>query len=184
MRQSLVICAVALISSFSVSVAPAAEPGARWAWTAAKAEQVVMRDSRVRLSPSETASLETELRTSVRLYRGLELAAIEEGDGKAAIYHSLAYRYSRALTKVRDGFEIEDADCTGSRRASKGRRFKQFFCLVTSEVLQIPSAQLVDDADGTELPAVIEGPVRTVGPLLTQLGFRVTGKSTMAYIRP
>jgi hypothetical protein len=183
MRYVLIICAVALVSSVSVSAAPAVEPGTQWAWTAAKAEQVVMRESRVRLSPSETSSLEDELRTSVRLYRGLELAAIEDGDGKAGIYHSLGYRYSRALTKVRNGFEIHDANCTGSRRASQGRRFRQFFCLVTSEVVQIPSAQLVD-ADGTELPAVIEGPVRTVGPLLTQLAFRVTGKSTMAHTRP
>ena len=179
MRSVLVICFVAIVAGVGVSIASAARIGTS-AWTESKAEQIVIRDATVRLSSAERASLEDELRRAVALFGGLELGALDEGDDSArSTYQSFRNRYQQALQSVRSGLRIADADCTGSGRAI-ANRFKQFSCLVTSEVLRIPSAQL-DTSDSGRLPAVVEGQPREMGPILAQLRVQVTGKSTIAY---
>lgn len=179
MRSVLAICFVAIVAGVGVSIASAARIGTS-AWTESKAEQIVIRDATVRLSSAERASLEDELRRAVALFGGLELGALDAGDDSArSTYQSFRNRYQQALQSVRSGLRIADADCTGSGRAI-ANRFKQFSCLVTSEVLRIPSAQL-DTSDSGRLPAVVEGQPREMGPILAQLRVQVTGKSTIAY---
>ncbi|MBA2297719.1 MAG: hypothetical protein H0W14_06730, partial [Actinobacteria bacterium] len=74
--------------------------------------------ARVRLAAEDRAALENELRRAVALYRalGLEvsLKGSEDASNAASVNQGLAYRYMRALGKVRRGLEIEAADCTGS----------------------------------------------------------------------
>jgi hypothetical protein len=152
----------------------------RWAWTEPKAEQFVVRDAKVRLQGPERASLEDELQSSLRLYGVLAFAATDVGDASAALmFSTLAYRFRDALEDVRSGLEIDAADCKGSGAAVRGGLFKHFRCAVTSELLEIPSAELVD-SEG-ELPTVIEGPPRILGPLQAQLQVHVTGKTAIAY---
>jgi hypothetical protein len=152
----------------------------RWAWTESKVEQIVIRDATVRL-PREAASLQNQLRTSMAYYRTLELGAVSgEGGADAGLYHNLAYRYERALRKVRSGLEIDDIECAGSGPAVRRDHFKHFRCRATSEMLEIPSAVTVASEDG-QLPAVIEGPPHKLGPFQAQLGVHVTGKSRIAY---
>ncbi len=102
------------------------------------------------------------------------------GDGgalnEASVYYELAYRYARALRKVRGGLEIDAADCSGSGRAATGRRFTGFRCSVTSESLEIPSAELAEDGRIS-----LEGEPRNVGPIDAQLDVRVTGTSSFAF---
>lgn len=180
MRSVLVICFVAIVAGAGVSMASAARIGTGSAWTESKAEQIVIRDATVRLSSAERVSLEDELRRAVALFRGLELRALDEGDESARwTYQSFGNRYQWALQSVRSGLRIDDADCTGSGRAI-GDRFRQFHCLVTSEVLRIPSAQL-DTSDSGRLPAVVDGQPREMGPFFTQFRVNITGKSTIAY---
>ena len=60
-----------------------------------------------------------------------------------------------------------------------GKRFKHFRCAVTSEVLEIPQIEVV--YGDQELPTVIEGPSRIIGPLEAQLDVHITGKTSIAY---
>lgn len=180
MRSVLVICLVAIVAGVGVSIASAARIGTGSAWTESKAEQIVIRDATVRLSPAERASLEDELRRAVALFGGLELGALDAGDDSArSTYQSFRNRYQQALQSVRSGLRIADADCTGSGRAI-ANRFRQFNCLVTSEVLRILSTEL-DTSGSAMLPAVVEGQPREMGPISAQLRVQVTGKSTIAY---
>ena len=64
---------------------------------------------------------------------------------RAYIYVALRTVYGRALVRVRGGLWIDAADCSGSGPAAAGSRFTSFRCSVTSESLEIPSAQLTDD---------------------------------------
>ena len=177
MRRILVICSIA-VSAGVVVTAPAA---AGWTLTESKAERILIRDATVRLAPADRASLESELRREVSRFRGLELAAKETGDTEAWwTYNAVASRYFLALQSVRRGLGIEDAACTGAGKAIGGNRFQRFDCIATSEVLSIPSLEL-DTSVVDGLPAVLEGEPRDVGPLITQLRVRVTGKSAIQY---
>lgn len=152
----------------------------RGGWTESKAEQIVMSEATIRLPRIETASLENELRRWTIYYRALEVAAAGEGSVYAVTYHDLAHRYRRALGKVQSGLEIDDAQCRASRRTARRNRFKDFRCAVISETLEIPSAAIVASENG-ELPAVVEGKSRKLGPFRAQLDVHRTGKSTIAY---
>jgi hypothetical protein len=179
MRNILALGFAAILFA-STSVATA--NNTRWAWTERKAEKVVVRDAKVRLQGLERATLEDELRTSVRLYGALTFAAADAGDAKAeSTYSTLFYRFRNALEDVRSGLEIDAANCMGSGKAQQGaRRFTRFHCAATSEAMEIPTAELVDSEDGT-LPTVIEGPERILGPWQVELVVHVTGKSAIAY---
>jgi hypothetical protein len=162
-----------------VSTAVALAQGTRWAWTEPKAERIVAQDATVRLQRSDR-TLEAELQASVRLYGGLALAAQETNDPKAAQFRSLASRFSKALAVVRNGVTIDAAACKGTGTAKQGRRFRHFRCAARSELLGIPSVEL--SGLGTEeLPTVIEGPPRILGPWRAQLDVRVNGRSAMKY---
>ncbi len=58
-------------------------------------------------------------------------------------------------------------------------RFKHFRCSVTSAVLEIPQAEL--DYGEQELPTVIEGSPRMIGPLEASLDVHIAGKASIAY---
>jgi hypothetical protein len=173
-RYTLGIAAIVFASS-SVTVAHSTS----WAWSEQKAEQIVARDAKVRLQGSERISLEKELLASLRLYNGLALAA-EELRVNDAPFRMLASRFSRALAAVRNGSAIDAADCRGSGKAVKGRRFSRFSCAVTSRAIESPSLELVY-TEGVELPTVIEGSPRMLGPWKGRLDVRVVGRSAMRY---
>jgi hypothetical protein len=140
----------------------------------------VISEATIRLPRIETASLGNELRRWTTYYRALEVAAAGEGSVYAVTYHDLAHRYRRALGKVQSGLEIDDAECRASRRTARRNRFKDFRCAVISETLEIPSAAIVASENG-ELPAVVEGESRKLGPFRAQLRVHRTGTSTIAY---
>ena len=173
-RFTLGIAAIAFAST-SVALAHTTS----WAWSEQKAEQIVARDAKVSLQGSERAKLESELLTSVRLYKGLALAAAETQTSGAG-FGELASRFSAALAAVRRGPAVDAADCRGSGKAAKGRRFSHFSCAVTSRAIEIPSPELVY-AEGAELPTVIEGLPRILGPWKARLDVRVVGSSAMRY---
>ena len=175
--RSVILVAVA-VAFVSTSVALAGN--ASWVWTAPKAERIVARDATVRLQGPDRA-LEAQLRASARLYGGLALAAIDVNDPIAAgVFRNLADRFGKALEAVRPGVRIGAAACKGSGMAEQGRRFKRFRCAATSRMLEIPSVELVG-LEKQELPTVIEGPPRILGPWRAQLDVRVTGRSAMTY---
>jgi hypothetical protein len=173
-----VILGVAAVAFVSTSVALA--QSTRWAWTEPKAERIVAQDATVRLQRSDRA-MEAELLASARLYGGLALAAQEANDPNAAqVFRSLADRFGKALDAVRNGVTIDAAACKGTGTAEKGRLFRRFRCAARSELLGIPSVELVDSGKD-ELPTVIEGPPRILGPWRAQLDVRVNGRSAMTY---
>ena len=177
MRQGLTICIVGLMAAVGVTVASAAEAPA---WTTSKAERIVKRDVTIHMPAPAKASLLSELRGRVMLFRGLEIEAGDVGHhDEFFTYHNWANRYQRALETVEGGLQIEAANCAGSRRGVGRERFKQFACIVTSEILRIPMVEL--NSSGGDGPLVVEGAPREVGPLLSQLRVQVTGKTTFAY---
>jgi hypothetical protein len=179
--RTIVGLAVALIASVGVSVAPAATVAKATAWTESKAEKVVLRDARLGLEAVTRSSLEEELRREVLRFRSLEILAVEEADESIWwTYHNWGNRYQEALGTVQSGLRIDHADCAGAGRTVGGARFTRFHCLVTSEVLRIPSTR-VEIVEGQATPAVVEGAPRELGPYLSQLRLRVTGKSTFQY---
>jgi hypothetical protein len=174
------IVLIGLIGALFASSSIALAHNTRYAWTEAKAGKMVVRDATLRLSASERASLEGELKDAVRLYWALQFAAEQVGDRNAmSTFQSLLARYRRALDQVQDGLAIDAATCNGSGAAVKDNRFKHFRCAVTSEVVEIPSTEL--DYGDRELPIVIESAPRVIGPFQASLGVHVTGKSSMTY---
>lgn len=150
-------------------------------WTVSKAERMVMRDATVGLPGRERVALRDELQKLVSVYGALELAAIEEGDRRAAaIFHRLRSQYSGALRKVRGRLTLTAAECTGTGAAARGNRFGHFGCGVTSETLGVPSAELVY-GDEEVLPTVVEGESRVFGPYTARIVVHVTGTSSISY---
>jgi hypothetical protein len=171
---------VAGIILASTSIALAAD--IRVSWTESKAEKIVTRDATVRLPAQERASLESELRAAVVQYRLLEETAAEQEGSygqQASRIHNLRYRFSTALKQVQRGVTIEGAACDGTGAASGGKRFTHFRCAVTSEELEIPSAEVVWEND--RITAVIESEPRIEGPFEARLDVRITGKSTISH---
>jgi hypothetical protein len=171
---------VAGIFLASTSIAVAAD--IRVSWTESKAEKIVTRDATVRLPAQERASLESELRAAVVRYRLLEETAAEQEGSygqRASRIHNLRYRFSTALKQVQRGVAIKEAACDGTGAASGGKRFTHFRCAVTSEELEIPSAEVVWEND--RITAVIESEPRIEGPFEARLDVRITGKSTISH---
>lgn len=177
MRKILVASLAAGVMGVGASVAM----GAGFTLTEPKAERILVRDATVQLASAERASLENELRREITRFHGLELAALELGDeGAMWTYSNAANRYQSALRAIQRGLDVASANCTGTGRVIQGRRFERFNCLVTSDVLSIPSVEVGSTDDG-QLPAVVEGQPRELGPLLTQYRVRATGRSTVQY---
>jgi hypothetical protein len=164
---------------FGATSVAQAEP-AGWAWTEAKAQQVVAREAAVQVPAPLRAALARELQAGVRLYSALEMAATEVGDMTArATFQRVEARYRRTLATLRNGLGIDAADCTGLGAAVRTNRFARFRCVVTSAPFEIPSFEL--DFQGRELPLVIEHQPRMEGPFQALLDVRVTGKSAISY---
>jgi hypothetical protein len=169
-RFTLGIAAI-VFASTSLALAHATS----WAWSERKAERMVVWGATVYIQHPERVKLDNELLASVRLYSGLALAAAET-QTSGTPFGVLASRFSTALAAVRSGLKVDGALCRGSGKAAKGRRFSHFRCVVSSEVLEIPSVELVY-SEGAELPTVIERPPRILGPWNARLDVRVIGKS-------
>ena len=173
-----VILGVVAVAFASTAVALAGNPS--WVWTEPKAERIVARDATVRLQGPDRA-LEAQLRASARLYGGLALAALEMNDPIAAgVFRNLA-------EQVREG-----ARCSGRRRQDRRRRLQGLGQGPTgSSVQALPLRGDVPAGGGPigrarrpgegELPTVIEGQPRILGPWRAQLDVRVTGRSVMTY---
>ncbi|MGH3142720.1 MAG: hypothetical protein ACRDO9_06275 [Gaiellales bacterium] len=162
----------------STSIAQAHNTG--FAWTESKAAKFVARDATVRLAVGDRGSLTAELNDAVRLYGALVFAAQQVGDGSAmATFQAVLARYDRARDQVRNGLGIAAAACKGSGAAMQDKRFKHFRCSVISVVLEIPQTEL--DYGDRELPTVIEGSPRLIGPLESQLDVHVAGKASISY---
>ncbi len=172
---------VAAIFLASTSIALAAD--IRVSWTASKAAKVVTREATVRLPAQTRASLETELRNAVVLYRLLEETAAEQRGGYASPLpsriHNLRYRFSTVLKQVQRGVAIEEAACDGIGAAKGANRFTRFRCAVTSEELEIPSSEVIWEGD--TITAVIEREPRIEGPFQARLVVRVSGRSTITH---
>jgi len=171
---------IGVIGALFVSTSIAQAHNTRFAWTEAKAAKMVTRDATVKLAAGERASLGAELNNAVRLYGALVFAAQQVGDGRAeATFQAVLARYVRARDQVRNGLQIDAAACKGSGAVLQGKRFKHFRCSVTSVVLEIPQTEL--DYGDRELPTVIEGSPRVIGPLEASLDIHVAGKASIAY---
>jgi hypothetical protein len=171
---------IAVIGAPFTSTSIAQAHNTNWAWTEAKAAKMVTRDGKVRLAVGERASLNAELNGAVRQYGALVFAAQQVGDVNAmATFQAVLTRYVRARDQVRNGLDIDAAACKGSGAALRGKRYKHFRCSATSAVLEIPQTQL--DYWDHELPTVIEGSPRTVGPLVANLDVHIAGKGSIAY---
>ncbi len=177
MRHMVMVICFALVIGVGTAAASAGKSGPT-AWTESKAERLVLGRATVRLAGEDRAALVEELREAVGLYwmLALEATVANEGHDVASVYVQLAYRYGRALVRVRDGLGIEAANCSGAGVAANGRRFTSFRCSVTSESVEIPSVELDGNGD-----TPVEGEPRSVGPIDAQLEVRVTGTSTFAY---
>jgi hypothetical protein len=181
MRKTVVTQVVVVLAACIGVSAAAASQLAAPAWTESKATRMVERDARLSLPSAEKGALADELQRSMDTFRALQMWAIDVGDDDAFwTYHGYGNRFQSALASIRDGLRIADADCTGSGRPVGSSRFRQFSCLASSARLSIPSAK-VESSSGAALPAVIEGESREVGPYLSQLRVRVTGKVSFAY---
>ena len=180
MKRMVVIAMVVAIGGTAVSVAASAVPAVP-AWSTSKTERLLVQDGTMQLPAPEQAALESELRQSVLLYSGLAYGAAEVGDSRASLtYDRIATEYRRALWALIGGVDIADADCVGSGRVLAAQRFRRFDCVVTSEVLRIPTTELDSDVDGA-LPSVVQRDPRLVGPFVMQLHVRVTGTSSFIY---
>jgi hypothetical protein len=179
-RAPALATTLGLVAVIFGSTAAAQASPTRWAWTETKARQMVTLKATVQVPAPLRASLASELKAALRLYSGLQLAAIEVGDTKAlATFQSVGARYRRALETVRNGLQIDAAACTGLGVPVRANRFRRFRCVVTSAPLEIPSVEL--DYGDRELPLVIEGPPRVEGPFQALLDVRIVGKSAIAY---
>ncbi len=172
-------CALAIAAIVFASTSLALAHTRSWAWSEQKAEQIVAREAKVKLQRSERVKLENELLASARLYHGLALAA-SEMQVRDAPFGLIASSFSTALAAVRSGSRVNGADCRGSGKAASGRRFSRFSCMVTSRALEIPSVELVY-SEGAELPTVIDGSPRMLGPWKSRLDVRAIGRSAMRY---
>jgi len=152
-----------------------------WASTVPKAERVVRRDATILLPPDVRASLADEFAPTETRFRDLEHLAWEVRDDQAAArFHNFRYRLSTALNKVQGGLSIVAATCRGRGAVSTGRRSKHFSCVVQSEVVEIPLAE-VTWPESASIPTVAEVPPRLIGPVRARLFVHVTGKSSIAY---
>ena len=177
-HNTMAILGVVAVLLGSATIAQASGTG--WAWTQSKARQMVMRKATVQVPAPLRASLESELLAGVRLYSGLELAAIELGDSESlGTFLRLKASFRRSLQSVRNGLRIREAACTGLGSPVRGNRFARFRCPVTSSLIEIPTVEL-ESGDG-DLPKVVEGEPRVEGPFQALLEIRVVGKSTITY---
>lgn len=169
-----------VVGIFFASTSIAVAQDTSMAWTESKAEKIVTRDATVRLPSVERKALESELRAAVMHYSTLEHSALESRDERlASRLHSLRNRYATALRKVQIGLRINALECAGAAAAVAGDRFRRFRCGATSEMLEIPVAQVTWDPE--RITSLVESQPRVEGPFGARLNVRVTGKSTIAY---
>jgi hypothetical protein len=165
----------------AVAVVGVANGASPLAWTAPKAERMLVQRAAVGVPASEKALLVEELRRSVAQFRALQTWAQDAGDEAAFwTYFGWANRYDAALRSVERGLSIAAAACIGSGREITAARYSRFDCLATSEVVRIPSTSL-GESDGAMLPSVVEGESRELGPFVLQVRVRVTGNSSFRY---
>jgi hypothetical protein len=165
----------------AVAVAGVANGASPSAWTTSKTERMLVDSVKVQVPAPERESLERELRQALLQYGALAHAAAELGDSQASLtYDRIADEYRRALRLLLDGIDIADADCVGSGRALAAKRFRTFDCMVASDVQSIPTTELGSAVEG-DLPSVVRLDPRRVGPFLTWVQVRVTGKSSFTY---
>ncbi len=176
MKRIVVVACLALLS-LGAAVASTNAAGKKAAWTESKAERQVLRGATVRLPAEDRVALEAEFRPLVALYQMLAMASAVDGQHEdSTAYNEQANEYSRILDRAQRGLSIDTADCNGSAGAVARSRFSTFRCSVTTESLELPPAQMPEDAK----PPTDEQ-LRSLGPIEAELDVRVTGTSTFAY---
>lgn len=151
------------------------------AWPVGKAERVVQRDAVVLMPAAERAALRVELLEVIPRFRTLENLVWDLGDtGLAGRVHNYRYRYSTALKQVESGLGVAAARCRGTGPAASGRRFRHFVCAAVSELLEIPTVEVVYSEE-TALPVVVEREPRRFGPYEARLVVHTTARSSLAY---
>ncbi|HET6624317.1 MAG TPA: hypothetical protein VFG70_07265, partial [Gaiellaceae bacterium] len=114
-------------------------------------------------------------------FRTLENLVWDLGDtGLAGRVHNYRYRYSTALKQVQGGLGIVAATCRGIGPAASSKRFRHFDCTAVSELLEIPTVEVVY-SDDTALPAVVEHEPRRFGPYKVRLVVHTTTRRAIAY---
>ncbi len=176
MRLSIFVLVVLVAAPTSASLAHTGAP----AWSAGKAERIVVREATMSLPAVRREALRQELLVLIPRFRTLENLAWEMGDDQAASrIHNIRYRYSTALKKVEGGLQVASARCSGRGKASSSR-FTHFRCSTSSEQLVIPTVDVLYDAERV-LPEVVEREPARYGPLAVDLDVHVTGPSSIAY---
>jgi hypothetical protein len=165
-------------------------------WSAAKARVMLQEGTNITLPADQRAALDAELAAWLVKFRpllltaqtGAQIGQDPRAGRLAQTYGSYIERLKRMRDIVNSGLSIDSANCVGQGKAVIGRfaekpgplekRYKHFRCNATSYVLEIPSIELVPDADPS-LPEVLEGPRKIIGPLAAVFSVHVTGKSRM-----
>ena len=177
MRLGLVLVATAQLVVLPVAAAHANAP----AWPVGKAERLVERDAVVLMPEQQRAALHAELLELVPRFRTLENLVWDLGDtGLAGRVHNYRYRYSTALKQVQGGLGIVAATCRGIGPAASSKRFRHFDCTAVSDLLEIPTVEVVY-SDDTALPAVVEHEPRGFGPYKARLVVHTTTRRAIAY---
>ena len=149
-----------------------------WAWSEQRAEQIVAPGRTIKLQRSERMKLKAQTLASVRASTGgLALAAAEtQTSGTRSASSS---RFSKALAAVRSGSKMM-LRLPRLRKGNNGTALRAASdCAVASRALEIPSVKA--SSEGAELPTVIEGSPRVLGPWKGRLDVRVVGRSAMRY---
>ncbi len=152
-----------------------------YSWTVAKARVLLQEGTNIALPDAQKQELNAELEAQLANFRLLLLQAQERPEDwlYAQTYDNyIKKRFLPAQEKVNNGLSIDSVKCVGQGKALSGKRYKHFRCPANSYVLEIPSVELKYPAEG-ELPEVIEGPVRRIGPIEAIFTVHVTGKSRM-----
>jgi hypothetical protein len=150
-------------------------------WTVAKARVMLQEGTNIALPEAQRQELNVELEAQLAKFRLLLLQAQERPEDwlYAQTYDNyIRKRFLPAQQKVLNGLSIDSVKCVGQGKASSGKRYRHFRCPATSYVLEIPTVELKYPAEG-ELPEVIEGPVRRIGPIAATFTVHVMGKSRM-----
>jgi hypothetical protein len=178
MRRSVLI---ALVSTAALTATAAALAHITpYSWTASKAQIMLQDSTTIALPADQKASLAAEIQAWVDKLRPLKLTAEQDPDDWLILgtYSSYIKRFVEARDRVNSGLSIDSTKCVGQGRALSGKRFKHFRCSAKSYVLEVPNIELKPGAD-PDLPEVVEGPRRIIGPLEAVFTVHVMGKSRM-----
>jgi hypothetical protein len=179
MKRAAIVILVSA-GALAASAAVALAHNTPFAWTAPKARVVLQDEATIALPPAERVALDAELEALLDKFRLLLLTAQSDPDDwlAAGTYDNYVKRFQKAQDTVNNGLSIDTLKCAGQGKALPGKKYKHFRCNTTSYVLEIPNIEFKPGTD-PDLPEVVEGPARRIGPLAAVFTVHVMGKSRM-----